>query len=165
MTTLRVGLGYDVHPFDPGRPLVLAGVRLEGPGLRGHSDADAVAHAVADAVLSPAGLPDLGTSYPASDERWRGADSMALLADVAEKVAAARWWVASVDVVVLAETPRLGPHTPAMAGNLAAALAAARRPMGDGVHVGVKAKRGEGVDAVGRGEAVAVHAVALLERA
>lgn len=163
MTTLRVGLGYDVHPFDPDRPLVLGGVRLDGPGLGGHSDADAVAHAVADAVLSPAGLPDLGTLFPASDDRWRGADSMALLRAVAERVAAERWSILSVDVVIVAETPPLGAHTSTMAANLVDILQAAHRPMGDAVHVGVKAKRGEGLGAIGRAEGIAVHAVALLE--
>ena len=163
MVTIRVGLGYDVHPFDAERSLVLGGVHLDGPGLRGHSDADAVAHAVSDAVLGPAGLPDLGTLFPASDERWKGADSMALLGAVAERAAAERWSILNVDVVIVAETPQLGPHTAAMAANLVAVLGAAHRPMGDPVHVGVKAKRGEGLGAIGRAEGIAVHAVALLE--
>ncbi len=160
---MRVGLGYDVHPFDPQCALVLGGVHLDGPGLRGHSDADAVAHAVADAVLSPAGLPDLGTLFPSSDEQWRGANSMALLRAVAERVAAERWSILSVDVVIVAETPPLAAHTPAMAANLVDVLEAAHRPMGDPVHVGVKAKRGEGLGAIGRADGIAVHAVALLE--
>src|SRR5664279_2012075 len=114
----RVGMGYDVHAFGGDGPLVLGGVVLEGTGLVGHSDADAVAHAVADAVLGAAGLPDLGTLFPASDEQWRGASSIELLRDVARRVKAAGWWVGNVDVVVAAETPRLGPHVEAMADNL-----------------------------------------------
>jgi 2-C-methyl-D-erythritol 2,4-cyclodiphosphate synthase len=157
--TTRVGLGYDIHPFtDPdaeARPLVLGGVTLDGPGLAGHSDADAVCHAVADALLGPAGLPDLGELFPASDERYRGASSVGLLRDVAVRVAAAGWSVVNVDVVIAAEQPRLAPHLSAMAANLRDAL--------DGAFVSVKPKRGEGIGAVGRGEGIACWAVALLE--
>jgi 2-C-methyl-D-erythritol 2,4-cyclodiphosphate synthase len=153
-----------VHPFGGDGPLVLGGVQLEGPGLVGHSDADAVAHAVADAVLGAAGLPDLGTLFPASDEQWRGASSIEMLRDVAQRVHDARWWVANVDVVVAAETPRLAVHVETMAANLTDALQAAAEPMGEGIHVRVKAKAGEGVGAVGRSEAIAVWAVALLDR-
>jgi 2-C-methyl-D-erythritol 2,4-cyclodiphosphate synthase len=157
MPSFRVGLGYDVHPFDEGAPLVLAGVALEGPGLAGHSDADAVAHAVADAVLGPAGLPDLGTLFPASDEQHRNASSLELLRDVCTRVAAAGWQVVNVDIVINAEQPRLAPHIDAMTRNLAEAL-------GHDVFVSIKPKRGEGIGAVGRGEGIAVWAVALLER-
>lgn len=150
----RVGLGYDVHAVGGDRPLVLGGVRVEGPGLVGHSDADVVAHAVADALLGAAGLPDLGSLYPAGDDRYRDANSIDLLGDVAARVRDAGYEVVNVDVVVNAEAPRLGPHLPAMAAALGAA---ARGP------VGVKAKRGEGVGAVGRAEAIAAWAVALLE--
>jgi len=160
----RVGNGYDVHPFGGDGPLVLAGVTIDGPGLVGHSDADAVAHAVADAVLGAAGLPDLGTLFPANDEQWRGASSIAMLRDVAEKVRDAGWWVGNVDVVVMAETPRLAPHLDAMATNLRDALHAAAEPLGEGIHVSVKPKRGEGIGAIGRSEGIAVWAVALLER-
>ena len=154
---VRVGLGFDVHPFsaDPARRLVLGGVAVDGPGLEGHSDADAVAHAVADAVLGAAGLPDLGTLFPAGDDRYRGADSMSLLAEVAGKVAAAGWQVVNVDVVVVAEQPRLAPHLADMAANLTAVLAAGP--------VTVKPKRGEGLGAIGRAEGIAAMAVALLE--
>jgi 2-C-methyl-D-erythritol 2,4-cyclodiphosphate synthase len=157
---VRVGMGYDVHPFDPARPLVLGGVALDGPGLGGHSDADAVAHAVADALLGPAGLPDLGSLYPPGDERWAGADSIALLADVVARVEAAGWVTGNVDVVIAAEQPRLGPHTEAMARNLARVLAGGGEPPA----VSVRAKRGEGVGAIGRSEGIAVWAVALLTR-
>src|ERR1700748_1338991 len=112
---IRVGLGYDVHPFgDAARPLVLGGVTIDGRGLAGHSDADAVAHAVADALLGPAGLPDLGTLFPASDERYRDASSMDLLRQVCTRVSDAGWQVVNVDVVIAAEEPRLAPHLDAM---------------------------------------------------
>ena len=154
--TLRVGLGYDVHPLGADRPLVLGGVRVEGPGLLGHSDADVVAHAVADALLGAAGLPDLGAQFPADDDRHRDADSVELLRVVATRVADAGWSVVNVDVVVSAEAPHLAPHLGAMASTLGAAV---------GAPVGVKAKRGEGVGAVGRGEAIVAWAVALLDAA
>jgi 2-C-methyl-D-erythritol 2,4-cyclodiphosphate synthase len=160
---IRVGIGYDVHPFGRGGPLVLGGVTIEGPGLAGHSDADAVAHAVADSVLGPSGLPDLGTIYPASDDRFRGAVSMELLGDVVRKVKESGWWVGNVDVVITAEHPPLAPHVAGMAANLTEVLRAAQEPLGPGVFVSVKPKRGEGVGAIGRGEGIAVWAIALLE--
>ncbi len=153
--TARVGLGYDVHPVGGDRPLVLGGVRLDGPGLVGHSDADVVAHAVADALLGAAGLPDLGALFPATEDRYRGADSIGLLGDVVDRVTGAGWEVGNVDVVVAAERPRLSPHLAAMTKRLSDAV---------GADVGVKAKGGEGVGAVGRGEAIAAWAVALLQR-
>jgi 2-C-methyl-D-erythritol 2,4-cyclodiphosphate synthase len=151
----RVGLGYDVHAVSEARPLILAGVELDGPGLEGHSDADVVCHAVADSLLGPAGLPDLGRLYPASDERYRGASSLALLRDVVARVAAAGWSVVNIDVVIAAEAPRLAPHIDAMVTNLTGAL--------DGAFVSVKPKRGEGIGAIGRSEGIACWAVALLE--
>ena len=154
---LRVGLGYDVHPFTDDAPLVLAGVIIDGPGLAGHSDADAVCHAVADALLGPAGLPDLGTLFPASDDRYRNASSIELLRDIAGRVAGAGWTVGNVDVVIAAEAPRLAPHLEAMVANLTAVLG--------GAFVSVKPKRGEGIGAIGRSEGIACWAVALLERA
>jgi 2-C-methyl-D-erythritol 2,4-cyclodiphosphate synthase len=160
----RVGLGYDVHAFGGDGPLVLGGVLVEGRGLLGHSDADAVAHAVGDALLGAADLPDLGTLFPASDEQWRGVSSIELLRDVAERVRATGWWVGNVDVVVAVEEPRLGPHVDAMAANLIAALQPAAEPMGEGIRVRVKPKRGEGIGAIGRAEGIAVWAVALLDR-
>src|SRR3954464_1504422 len=108
--TMRVGVGSDIHPFADGRALVLGGVTIDGPGLSGHSDADAVAHAVADALLGPAGLPDLGTLFPASDDRYLGASSMDLLRDVVGRLSAEGWSVGNVDVVVNAERPALAPH-------------------------------------------------------
>lgn len=163
--TFRVGLGYDIHPFGGDGPLVLGGVVVEGPGLTGHSDADVVAHAVADSLLGPTGLGDVGTLFPASDERYRGASSIDLLADVVRRVGEASWWLVNVDVVIAAERPRLAAFVDPMVERLTEVLRGAEEPLGRGVFVSVKPKRGEGLDAVGRGEAIACWAVALLERA
>jgi 2-C-methyl-D-erythritol 2,4-cyclodiphosphate synthase len=152
-----VGLGFDAHAFsdDPGRPLVLGGVRIEGGrGLAGHSDADVVAHAVADALLGAAGLGDLGQHFPDSDAAWRGADSIDLLSRVAAMLAAAGWRVGNVDCAVVLEAPRLAPHRAAMVERLSAAA---------GGVVTVRAKRTEGMGALGRGEGVACWAVALVD--
>jgi 2-C-methyl-D-erythritol 2,4-cyclodiphosphate synthase len=155
---IRVGLGYDVHPFaDDERPLVLGGVIIDGRGLAGHSDADAICHAVADALLGPAGLPDLGALFPASDDTYRDASSLGLLRDVVARVAAAGWSVANVDVVVNAEEPRLAPHLDAMTESVRDALG--------GAHVSITPKRGEGIGTVGRREGIQCWAVALLESA
>lgn len=159
----RVGLGFDVHPFGAAPPLVLGGVVIaDAPRLAGHSDGDAVAHAVADAILGPSGLPDLGTLFPDTDEQYRDADSMELLAEVARRVAHEGWWVENVDVAVAAETPRLAAHVDAMAANLVAVLAPLREPMGHGIAASVRPKRAEGLGAIGRSEGIAVWAVALL---
>ena len=154
---IRVGMGYDVHPFsdDETRRLVLGGVHIEGRGLAGHSDADAVCHAVADALLGPAGLPDLGTLYPSSDDTYRDASSLVLLRDVVVRVADVGWAVVNVDVVVNAEEPRLAPH-------LADMTDAVRDALG-GAHVSITPKRGEGIGTVGRREGIQCWAVALLE--
>jgi len=159
----RVGLGFDVHPFGDRGTLVLGGVELEGPTLTGHSDSDAVAHAVADALLGAAGLPDLGTLFPADDERYRGASSIRLLRDVAARVAAAGWQLVNVDVVVAAERPALGAHVRAMTSNLSGALVALFPEPGAQRLVSVKPKRGEGLGAIGRAEGIAVWAIALLD--
>jgi 2-C-methyl-D-erythritol 2,4-cyclodiphosphate synthase len=161
----RVGLGYDVHPFGGDGPLVLGGVVIEGPGLAGHSDADAVCHAVADSVLGPTGLPDLGMLFPATDERWRDASSVEMLRDVVGRIAADGWWIGNVDVVIAAERPKLAPHIPQMVTTLTEVLRAAQEPLGVGIHVSVKPKRGEGIGSIGRGEGIACWAVTLLERA
>lgn len=154
----RVGLGFDVHPFsdDPGRVLVLGGVVLEGErGLAGHSDADVVAHAVAEALLGASGLGDLGRHFPDTDPRWQGVDSTRLLAEVVAMVAGAGWNVGNVDCSVVLEAPRLAPHRAAMEERLSAVV---------GAPVTVKARRAEGLGALGRGEGVACWAVAVLER-
>lgn len=154
VTGLRVGLGFDVHAFGGVGPLVLGGVTIpDGPGLVGHSDADVAAHAVADALLGPVGLPDLGTLFPASDEQWRDASSIALLESVVERITGAGWTVANVGVVLAAERPKLATHIEAMVANLSAAV---------GAPVSVTPKHAEGVGAVGRGEGIAAWAVALL---
>lgn len=154
---MRIGHGYDSHRFGADRPLRLAGVDIPGaPGLVGHSDADAVAHAVADALLGAAALGDIGACFPDSDPQWKDADSLVLLAEVVRRVDAAGWRVGNVDVTVLLERPRIGPQVPAMRARLAAALGV---PV---TAVALKAKTGEGMDAIGRAEGVAVHAVALL---
>jgi len=155
---VRVGQGFDVHPWsdDPGRPLVLAGVVLPGQrGLAGHSDADVVAHAVADALLGAAGLGDIGAHFPDTDPRWASADSLALLAHVAGLVRAEGWSIGNVDTTVVLEAPKLAPHKAAMEDGLAGVV---------GAPVTVKAKRAEGLGALGRGEGVACLAVALLVR-
>jgi 2-C-methyl-D-erythritol 2,4-cyclodiphosphate synthase len=161
----RVGLGFDIHPFGDGPPLVLAGVRIAGsPRLAGHSDGDAIAHAVADSLLGPTGLPDLGTLFPADDENLRDADSMQLLGDVAARASELGWWVENVDIVVAAEQPRLAPHVEAMVANVVSALTCTREPMGSGINVAIRPKRGEGLGAIGRAEGIAVWAVAALFR-
>lgn len=157
--TARVGLGFDAHAFsdDPARRLVLGGVVLEGQrGLAGHSDADVVAHAVADALLGPAGLGDLGGRFPPSDPRWAGADSVDLLRRVVGEVADAGWRVVNVDCAVVLEAPRLAPHIGAMGEVLSGVVEAP---------VTVKAKSPEGLGTLGRGEGVACWAVALVEQA
>ena len=156
--TARVGMGFDVHPFvdDPERTLVLGGVALSGERpLAGHSDADVVAHAVADAVLGAAGLGDLGEHFPDTDPAWRGADSMRLLASSVELVRAAGWVVANVDCSVVLEAPRLKAHRRAMQERLSEVV---------GAPVSVKAKRAEGLGSLGRREGIACWAVALVER-
>ena len=161
---MRVGLGFDVHPFGGEGPLVMGGVTIEGPGLVGHSDADVVAHAVADALLGPAGLPDLGTLFPADDPAHAGASSIGLLAEVAARVARERWWVQNVDVTVAAEQPRLAPHLGAMADAVRGALVPLQEPMGLPMLISITPTRGEGLGFVGRVEGIACWAVAMLCR-
>jgi 2-C-methyl-D-erythritol 2,4-cyclodiphosphate synthase len=155
---LRIGQGFDVHPFsdDRQRRLILGGVAFEGERpLLGHSDADVVAHAVADALLGAAGLGDLGTLFPDSDPAWAGADSIALLVEVGTQLEAAGWLAVNVDCVVVLEAPKLAPHRAAMEARLGEAV---------GADVSVKAKRAEGLGALGRGEGIACWAVALVQR-
>ena len=153
----RVGIGYDSHRFDASPPLVLGGIRFpESPGLEGHSDGDAVAHAVIDAVLGAACLGDVGSHFPPGDPRWRGADSMALLGRVAALLRRASWRVANVDVVVVCERPKIGPRAAEMRAVLAGRLGV------DAGDVSVKGKTNEGMGWIGHGEGVAVHAVAAL---
>ena len=155
--SMRIGQGIDVHRFseDPHRPLVLGGIAIEGArGLGGHSDADAVCHALADAVLGAVGLGDLGRHFPDTDPVWEGADSVALLTEVVRMAAGAGYRCANADCTVVADTPRLAPHTPAMVERLEGVL---------GAPVSVKATRAEGLGALGRAEGIACLAVVLLE--
>jgi 2-C-methyl-D-erythritol 2,4-cyclodiphosphate synthase len=161
----RVGQGFDVHPFGDGGVLVLGGVELEGPALAGHSDADAVAHAIADALLGAAALPDLGSLFPDDDDRYRDASSIKLLRQVAAQVATRGWRLGNVDVVVVAERPPLAHHVRSMTENVYHALVPLFPEPAPQHVVSVKPKRGEGLGAIGRGEGIAVWAVALLERA
>jgi 2-C-methyl-D-erythritol 2,4-cyclodiphosphate synthase len=153
---VRVGQGFDVHRFsdDPERALVLGGCRFDGArGLAGHSDADVVAHAVADALLGAAGLGDIGQQFPDTDPRWAGADSVELLRKVAAMVRAAGWSVGNVDASVVCEQPKLAPHRDEMQDRLSDAA---------GAPVTVTGRRAEGLGAIGRGEGIACLAVAIL---
>jgi 2-C-methyl-D-erythritol 2,4-cyclodiphosphate synthase len=156
---VRVGLGNDTHRLGEGRPLILGGVRIEhSRGLIGHSDADVVLHAVADALLGAAALGDIGEHYPDTDPRWRGLDSGLLLSQVVDRVAAAGWRTVNCDLTIHAQEPKLGPHKPAVRDNLARLLRV------DPSAVNVKAKTGEHVGPIGRAEAIACEAVVLVER-
>lgn len=154
----RVGMGFDVHPVsdDPDRPMVLGGVRFPGPGLAGHSDADVIAHACADALLGAAGLDDIGSHFPDTDPALAGADSIELLRAVGGELRAAGWRVANVDCSVVCDAPKIGPHRDEMQRRLSDAA---------GGPVTVKGKRPEGLGALGRNEGIACWAVALVERA
>lgn len=153
-----MGHGFDVHPFsdEPGRRLILGGVAFDDQdrGLAGHSDADVVAHAVAEAFLGAAGLGDLGTHFPDTDPVWAGADSVAMLTEVVRRLAAAGFRPGNADCSVVLDAPRLAPHRRDMEDRLGAAV---------GAPVSVKATRPEGLGAIGRGEGIACWAVALVE--
>ena len=154
---IRVGLGFDVHAFsdDPLRALRLGGVTFDGArGLQGHSDADVVAHACADALLGAAALGDLGSHFPDTEPQWAGADSIELLGEVSERVRAEGWRPVNVDCAVVLEAPKVAPHRAAMEKRLTAAV---------GAPVSVKANRAEGLGSIGRGEGIACYAVALVE--
>lgn len=153
----RVGTGYDLHRLEPGRRLIIGGVQIpHDTGLAGHSDADVLCHAVTDAILGAAGQGDIGQHFPDTDPRWKGANSIDLLRGAVAIVRAAGYGVSNVDAVVIAERPKLAPHVAAMRVNLAHAIGV------DVSAVSVKGKTNEKVDALGRNEAIAVHAVALL---
>jgi 2-C-methyl-D-erythritol 4-phosphate cytidylyltransferase/2-C-methyl-D-erythritol 2,4-cyclodiphosphate synthase len=157
--TTRIGNGYDLHRLVEGRPLILGGVTIPfDKGLAGHSDADAVCHAVTDAVLGAAGAGDIGRHFPDSDATWKNANSLVLLERAAAIVRDAGYRAVNVDVVVIAEHPKLVPHIDAMRANLARALGI------DTAQISVKGKTNEGVGPTGSGEAIAVHAVALISR-
>ena len=153
---MRVGNGFDVHPWGGDGDLVLGGVRFDGvPGLAGHSDADVVAHACTDALLGAAGLGDIGSHFSDTDERWRGASSIAMLTEAARLVRGAGWEPSNVDCTVVLDEPRIGPVREEMQQRLSDAV---------GAPVTVKGKRSEGVGALGRREGVVAWAVALVAR-
>ncbi len=155
---MRVGIGYDSHRFVDGRPLVLAGQRIpHAQGLAGHSDADAVAHAVTDALLGAAAAGSIGDHFPDSDPQWENADSMALLEQTVALVRERGFQPAQADLTIICEAPRLATHAAAMAQALEAALG-----VGPGA-VGVKAKTNEGMGFIGKGEGLAVIAVITVE--
>ncbi len=154
---MRIGFGYDSHRFEEGRPLVLGGVRIpDAPGLKGHSDADVLIHAVIDALLGAAALGDIGSHFPDTDPKWKGADSAKLLEQVVAEVAAAGYAVGNVDATVICERPRLRPHVEAIRARLAKLLQT------DISSVSVKGKTNEKMDDVGAGVGIEVHCVALL---
>jgi 2-C-methyl-D-erythritol 2,4-cyclodiphosphate synthase len=154
----RTGIGYDLHRLAPGRKLVLGGVEVPfDQGPVGHSDGDALTHAICDAVLGAAGLGDIGTHFPDNDPTWKDVSSLQFLEQVRALVAERELRIAHIDATVIAERPKLGPHFPAMRQALAAALGIAPP------QINLKAKTNESIDALGRGEAIAALAVATLE--
>ncbi len=155
---IRVGQGFDIHRFtdDPDRPLVLGGVTFVGErGLEGHSDADVIAHACADALLGAAGLGDIGMHFPDTDQRWAGADSIALLRHVVVLIGAEGWTPLNIDCAVVCEQPKLAPHR----GDMQAVLSAAA-----GAPVSVKGNRAERIGSIGAGEGIVCFATALIAR-
>ncbi|MBN9371570.1 2-C-methyl-D-erythritol 2,4-cyclodiphosphate synthase [Hydrogenophaga sp. YM1] len=157
MNAIRIGEGWDIHRLVTGRPLVLGGITVPHThGLLGHSDADALLHAITDALLGAAALGDIGRHFPDTDERFRGADSGALLAEAARRVRAEGYEIGNLDSTVVAQAPKLAPHIPAMVERIAALLDLA---VGQ---VNVKAKTAEKMGPVGQGEAIEARAVALL---
>ena len=155
---MRIGFGYDSHMFAEGRRLVLGGVEFPGEiGLDGHSDADALIHAVIDALLGAAALGDIGSHFPDTDDKWKGADSAKLLEATVAELAAAGHRVVNVDATVICEQPKLGPRIGDIRERLAALLGV------DTASVSVKGKTNERMDAVGAGVGLAVHAVALID--
>ncbi len=154
----RAGIGYDLHRLAAGRKLILGGIEVPfDKGPEGHSDGDALAHAICDALLGAADLGDIGTHFPDSDPQWKGAPSLIFLEHVRGLLAERHLRIAHIDAIVIAERPKLGTHFPAMREALAGALGV------EPSRISLKAKTNEGVDAVGRGEAIAAQAVAMLE--
>jgi 2-C-methyl-D-erythritol 2,4-cyclodiphosphate synthase len=156
----RIGEGWDTHALVTGRPLVLGGVTIAHThGLLGHSDADALLHAITDALLGAAGLGDIGRHFPDTDPAFKGADSVVLLTEAARRVAVAGWAVVNIDSTIVAQAPKLAPHIPAMCERIAAALGL------EAGAVNVKAKTAEKLGPVGEGRAIEARAVCLLQRA
>jgi 2-C-methyl-D-erythritol 2,4-cyclodiphosphate synthase len=160
MTTMRIGEGWDIHALVAGRPLVLGGVTIaHSHGLLGHSDADALCHAITDALLGAAALGDIGRHFPDTDAAFKGADSLALLAEAARRVRAAGWLIVNIDSTVVAQAPKLAPHIAAMCERIAQALVV------EPGCVNVKAKTAEKLGPVGEGRAIEARAVCLLVKA
>jgi 2-C-methyl-D-erythritol 2,4-cyclodiphosphate synthase len=156
---MRIGEGWDTHALVAGRPLVLGGVTIpHSHGLLGHSDADALLHAITDALFGAAGLGDIGRHFPDTDPNFRGADSAVLLGEAARRVRAAGWHIVNVDSTIVAQAPKMAPHIPAMCAAIAAALGVAPDC------VNVKAKTAEKMGPVGEGRAIEARAVCLLSR-
>lgn len=156
---IRIGEGWDVHVLVAGRPLILGGVTIPfDKGLLGHSDADALLHAITDALFGAAALGDIGTHFPDTDARFKGADSVTLLAEAARRVRAQGWQIGNVDSTIVAQAPRMAPHIPAMRERIAAALEI------DVSQVNVKAKTAEKLGPVGQGQGIEARAVVLLGR-
>jgi 2-C-methyl-D-erythritol 2,4-cyclodiphosphate synthase len=154
---MRIGIGNDIHRLVPGRPLILGGVEISfDQGLLGHSDGDSLTHAITDALLGAAGLGDIGAHFSDQDPRWKNADSLIFLRHVCDLLGARGYQIANVDATILAERPRMRPHIPAMTARLAAAMNV------DPAQLNIKAKTNEGLDAIGRGEAIAAQAIALI---
>ena len=155
---MRIGQGVDIHPFDASRPLILGGVRIaENGGLAGHSDADAVLHAITDAILGAAGAGDIGQYFPSTDERWRGADSTVFVREAKRILDEMNAEIANVDVTIIAQQPKLSPHRDAMVASIAHLL---NLPQG---HVNVKATTTDHLGFIGRGEGVCAMAIVLVE--
>jgi 2-C-methyl-D-erythritol 2,4-cyclodiphosphate synthase len=155
--SVRVGIGYDLHRLEAGRKLIIGGIEVPfDKGPMGHSDGDVVAHAMVDALLGAAGLGDIGMHFPDTDPQWKGANSLLFLEHTRKLLEAKRFAIEHVDAVVILERPKLGPHFPKMREALAKSLGI------DAEKIHLKAKTNEGVDAVGRGEAIASHVVATL---
>lgn len=151
----RFGIGYDSHQFGAKRPLVLGGVEIEhSSGLKGHSDGDALVHAVIDALLGAAALGDIGRLFPDTDKKWKNADSLRMLSDVKQRVASASYRVINIDATVVTEAPKLAPHIDAMRENIAQTLGVSPAA------ISVKAKTNEKMDTVGRGKGLVVYAIA-----
>lgn len=155
----RIGQGFDVHALVEGRPLILGGVTIAHThGLKGHSDADALLHAITDALLGAAGLGDIGRLFPDTDPRYKGADSRVLLREAYRRVLDAGWQLVNLDATVHAQAPKIGPHAPAMVANIASDLNV------QDTAINIKAKTNEGLGHLGRQEGIAANAVVLLRR-
>lgn len=156
---IRVGIGYDVHRLTEGRRLILGGVEIPfEKGLLGHSDADVLLHAITDALFGAAAMGDIGSHFPDTDPRWKGADSLLLLEACGRELAEAGWWVSNIDAVIVAQRPKLLPHVPRMRENIARALGITPE------QVSLKGKTEEGLGFTGTGEGMAAHAVCLIEK-